>query len=274
MRLIARALAGGMLIGMACALPLHAQVADTAAPAHVLILGTYHFANPGLDVVKAEVTDVLSPTRQAEIAAVAQALARFRPTKIAVEHHPEAAQRLDSLYAAYRAGRHQLSRNETEQLGFRLAAMLDHPRVYPIDHPGDFPFDAVVEYAEAHEPALLARLRAELAQRAAESNRRQREHTVAEILRMSNDPADLARDHGAYVRIAGLGAGDGYPGAALLSEWYERNVYIFANVQQLAAPGERVLVIIGSGHAPILRELVSYDPRMVLVDAAEHLLTQ
>jgi hypothetical protein len=48
---------------------------------------------------------------------------------ILVEHVPSAAPRLDSLYAAYRAGRHELSRNETEQVGFRLAARFEHERV-------------------------------------------------------------------------------------------------------------------------------------------------
>lgn len=62
-----------------------------AAVAEVLFLGTYHFANPGLDVVKAEVDDVLAPGRQAEIEAVVHGLAGFRPTRIAVEARPDAA---------------------------------------------------------------------------------------------------------------------------------------------------------------------------------------
>jgi hypothetical protein len=44
-------------------------------------------------VVKNEVADVLSATKQAEVQAVVEALARFRPTKIAVERRPAAAPR-------------------------------------------------------------------------------------------------------------------------------------------------------------------------------------
>ena len=36
----------------------------TAAPAdkaQVLVMGTFHFANPGLDMIKSPVADVLSP---------------------------------------------------------------------------------------------------------------------------------------------------------------------------------------------------------------------
>ena len=55
---------------------LHAQTADrpTGFPAgcgpaevQVMLLGTYHFANPGRDVIKQDIDDVLQPKRQAEL---------------------------------------------------------------------------------------------------------------------------------------------------------------------------------------------------------------
>lgn len=249
-----------------------AQTTDsTAAPAQILVLGTYHFANPGLDVVKTDVANVLSASKQAEIAAVVEALARFGPTKIAVERLPDAAARLDSLYAAYRGGRHELSRDESEQLGFRLAARFQHSRLYPIDHRGEFPFRAVMEYAQAHDPAFVRLVEEELARITAEANRQQRELTVGEILRLANEPEKLARDHGTYLRFARVGAGDTYVGADLLSKWYDRNIRIFTNLQRVAERGDRVVVLIGSGHAPILRELITYDPQMVLVEAVNYL---
>lgn len=260
-----------ILVSVASALSAGAQTPDTAEPAHVLILGTYHFANPGLDIVQTEVADVLSGTKQAEIRAVVDALADFRPTKIAVEHVPSTALQLDSLYDAYRSGRHQLSRNETQQLGFRLAARFEHPRVYPIDHRGEFPFDAVMEYAALHDPAFVTFVQEELTRITAEGNRQQTENTVGEILQMMNESASLAGGHGSYVRFARVGAGDRYVGAALLSNWYERNIHIFANLQRIAEPGDRILVIVGGGHVPILRELVTYDPEMLLMDVLEYL---
>jgi hypothetical protein len=265
------ALGALLLPSLLVTLPIAAQTSSSDEPARVLVLGTYHFANPGLDVVKTEVADVLTPTKQAEIEAVVEAIARFRPTKITVEHLPSSAPRLDSLYAAYRAGRHELSRNETEQVGFRLAARFEHPRVYPIDQRGEFPFDAVMQYAQAHDPAFVAFVEEELARITAEANRQQREHTVGEILRIENDPELLAAGHGIYLRFARVGAGDSYVGAELLARWYERNIRIFSNLQRVAGPGDRVVVLTGSGHAPILRELVTYDPQMVLVEAVAYL---
>lgn len=271
MSLIRRSNIAALLVSLATVQSVPAQAPASAEPAHVLVLGTYHFANPGLDVVQTDVADVLSARKQAEIRAVVEGLARFQPTRIAVESVPAAAPRLDSLYDAYRADRHELSRDETEQLGFRIAAMLDHSRVYPIDHRGEFPFDAVMEYATVRDPDFVAFANQEIARIAAEKNRQQRENTLGEILRLSNDPEKLARDHGAYMRFAEVGAGDTFVGAELLSKWYERNIHIFSNLRRIAEPGERILVIVGSGHAPILRELITYHPELRLVNTLEYL---
>lgn len=260
-----------IILVLVTALPLSAQSMGVGEQPQVLVLGTYHFANPGLDVSKIEVADVLLPAKQAEIGAVVEALVHFRPTKIAVEHSPTSTARLDSLYRAYRSGRHELSRDETQQLGFRLASTLDHQRLYPIDHRTEFPFEAMMDYAQVHDTAFVAFVNEELARIAEEAKRQQEENSIAEILRLINEPKRLVEDHGTYMRFARVGAGDTYVGADLVASWYERNIKIFANLQRIAEPGDRILVIIGAGHSPTLRELVTYDPEMVLVETLEYL---
>src|SRR5262245_63040069 len=64
--------------------------AQGQSKAQVMILGTYHFANPGLDYVKSDLDDHLSEKRQKQIAEVVELLAKFKPTKIAIEAAPEA----------------------------------------------------------------------------------------------------------------------------------------------------------------------------------------
>jgi hypothetical protein len=52
----------------------------------VLVLGTYHMNNPGLDKFNMKVDDVTSAKRQKEIAEFVNALAAFKPTKICLEY--------------------------------------------------------------------------------------------------------------------------------------------------------------------------------------------
>ncbi len=206
----------------------------------ILVLGTYHFDNPGLDVVKSETADVLTPAKQGEIKQVIEALARFQPTKIAVEVRADQAARLDSSYAAYRAEHRIPSRSEVQQLGFRLAERFGHKLLYPVDHGGEFPFGAVMQYAQQHNPAFVQRVQQVTAKMAAESNRDQREKSIGEILRLQNDPARIAEGHAMYVEIARVGAGDSYVGADLLANWYARNIRIFSELQKVAQPGDRI----------------------------------
>lgn len=67
-----------------------AQTPASSAPAQVMVLGTYHFGNPGQDLHNMKADNVLTPKKQAELADVAARLARFKPTKIAVEPLPNA----------------------------------------------------------------------------------------------------------------------------------------------------------------------------------------
>src|SRR5215472_14130917 len=48
----------------------------------ILVLGTYHMANPGRDVYNMQADDVRSPKRQAEIGELLAVLKKFHPTKI------------------------------------------------------------------------------------------------------------------------------------------------------------------------------------------------
>lgn len=94
--------------------------------AKVMILGTAHFDNPGQDLVNPEFPDVTAPEYQEQIKTVIDSLAKFEPTKIAVEVRPPYEATFDSLYQAYLKGTHELSRGEQQQLGFRLAKQFDH----------------------------------------------------------------------------------------------------------------------------------------------------
>src|SRR5438552_1824123 len=118
------------------------------ARAEVLVLGVYHMANPGHDIFNMKADDVLAPKRQAEIAQLIEVLKRFHPTKIAIEADL-GDDRIAQRYTDYLAGKHELTRNEVEQIGFRLGKELGHKTVYPADADGEFPWQHLVNYAKA-----------------------------------------------------------------------------------------------------------------------------
>ena len=252
------------------ALPTLAQETGEP-PAQVLILGVFHFHNPNADYVQFEGIDVLTDERQREIEEVVARLEAFAPTRIALERPVAEADSLDARLARHRAGEFELTRNEIHQLGFRLAGRLGHDAVYPVDHPGGVRIDSLMAYAGEREPDLAGRFQAYIGEITALFDRMQREESILENLRFMNEPANIPRTHEPYAVQATLGAGDGYIGARLIADWYERNLAIFANRARVATRGERVLFIVGAGHVPILRELVTAHPDMALVEAVDYL---
>src|SRR5256885_14599400 len=130
--------------------PLERPAPPAPARAEVLVLGVYHMANPGHDIFNMQADDVLAPKRQAEIAQVIAALKKFNPTKIALEAD-SFSDRIPKRYAEYVAGKYELTRNEIDQIGLRLARELDHKTVYAVDVDGEFPFQRIIDYAKASD---------------------------------------------------------------------------------------------------------------------------
>src|ERR1700683_3057527 len=122
---------------------------QTDARPEILVLGTYHMSSPGRDVYNMQADDVLAAKRQEEIAQLIEVLKKFHPTKIAIEADA-GSQRVAQEYSDYLAGKYTLTRNETNQIGYRLAKELGHHAVYAVDQEGDFPWQRVVNYAKAN----------------------------------------------------------------------------------------------------------------------------
>jgi len=96
------------------------------------------------------------------------------------------------------------------------------------------------------------------------------DRTVLERLRQENTQ-ETADYHSLYLLLAQMGSTEDPVGAREMTNWWGRNMLIFANVARLAEPGERVLVIYGSGHKHLLDYYVSNAPNLELVDSLDWL---
>lgn len=257
-----------------------AFLAESEPRPKVLLLGTFHFQDAGLDGYKQKHPfEPLTERRQREIADVVARLAAFKPTKILIEGDAAFQPKADERLRGFLAGTFSLADrpNEIYQLGFRLAQAAGlnhvecvdvHGREYPdmpqtmeelralaakqgeeklLDSPWARRFTALYE----HDDALKARL------------------PLRENLLYINSDARLRRGHGDYLTgLFRVGAGSNYLGADnLAGYWYDRNLRIFANILRAAEkPTDRLVVIFGAGHLPILRHAAQCSPEIELVE--------
>jgi hypothetical protein len=269
------ALAVGIAIAAIAVRP--ATAADQTV--EVMVLGTYHMSNPGLDVNNTRADDVLTARRQQELAALILALAEFKPTKILIETQAPGPTFVDAGYTKFTPAQLNTNANEITQVAYRLAHHLGHSQVFGIDEqpgPGEpdyFPFGPLQQFlASTGQTSELERMNEPIRAEIARFEAMQRESSVAQLLAHMNAPNSLYSKIGPfYYESLRFGDGERQPGADLNGGWYLRNAKIFAKLTHVATAGDRVIVIFGAGHNYWLRHFTSETPGFVLVEPGPYL---
>lgn len=232
----------------------------------ILVLGSYHMANPGLDKFNMDADDVFSPKRQKEIEEFVTLLATFKPTKICLEFSADQNKNINEMYTSYLNGESELRKNEIDQVGFRLAKKLEHKEVYAIDAYAPFDMDTVVSFAQQHQFNDFLQLLETIPAFMEDESKKLKESTVTQFFTHINEPSYNQFAHNLYLNMAVIGKDKNYVGADLVADWYKRNLRIYRNLMQIPLSGEdRVLILFGAGHAKILQDLVSDSSNLELV---------
>ena len=245
-----------------------------AEPIRVVTLGTFHFNFPNLDVVKVKddsKIDVLSNKYQRQLEVIAQQLKAFNPTHIVVEHKAEKQKELSDSYKNYLSNTttqpNQLPRSEVYQFGFRLAEKLGHKTLFAVDTWGKmYPqVDKVLndevkvaEFGKYYKNNPDNALRYDTGDPVYKL-----QSITAELLRINNEE-HIKKSLGNYLigHFKFENEENEYFGADFeTGRWFNRNLRIFRNIQRVPTqPGDRILVIFGSGHMNLLNLFFDASP--------------
>lgn len=248
------------------------------ASVEVMVLGSYHFGNPGLDINNMKADSVLTPARQAELDRLAKALLAFRPTKVMVERESDAPDLADKNYAAFTLEKLKTESNEIAQIGYRVAKLAGLPAVQAIDEqpktgePDYFPFDVLMATAQKHGQAgVIERANSSIQSWLKSFETAQKSESVGQLLARMNDPSSMTYGMDFYYATLPIGDNDLQSGADLNAMWYLRNAKIFGKLMRASQPGDRVLVVYGGGHAFWLSHFARYTPGYRFVDPLPYL---
>jgi Family of unknown function (DUF5694) len=252
---------------------------ENRQPTKAMLLGVWHFDYPNADSHKTSdenMVDVLTPKRQKEIIEVVNLLKRFKPTKIYLESGNQDS--LDKLFESYKQGEQKGNGNEVVQLGMRLADLLKHDRVYAVDAT-NYAFDNGKKYPEIDglwdEKYQLDLPKYEEYDKAYSdwnnySNSLLKNQTILQQLVYENNPRNLKRAYGQYMVSGWLKTSNNNGPDALALQWYNRNLRIFNNIMKTNPTAkDRILVIFGRGHIPLLQHSFEASPEFELVSFHE-----
>jgi hypothetical protein len=234
----------------------------------IYLVGTFHFEYYNKDaykVDKSKQVDILSEQKQKEIRELLDYISVFKPNKICIEAS-EKWKAMDK-YRDYKSGKNSLARDEIQQIAFRLMDKFKLDTLYCVDAASiaddlsenkdsavikpyidsifkDYKFQANNNYNKWHD--YLTSLQTKM--------------SLLEYFKYQNSSKILQRDYGAYLvgdfKLKKFNGAD-----ALATYWYDRNLRIFRNIQNITtSPEDRVLVLFGSGHIAILDQLLTCSP--------------
>lgn len=240
--------------------------------AEVMLFGVFHFANPGLDVIKTDQIDVTTEDNQAYLVALAGRLAEFDPTVVLLEFAPERQEKVQQEFKDFRNSQFQLPANEIYQIGFRVAAMSAAQTIHSFDETTiGWQGQSLFDYLQSDDAETGGRLNALIKDITEEEQHAQRTMTLQQLLMRTNDPQRDRLNRSFYLLTNHVGDSDSFVGADATASWWHRNFRMYAHIQRFAQPGERVLVIGGQGHTAILKQLLADDPERIAVDVAQYL---
>lgn len=210
----------------------------------ILLFGIFHFCEEKIDFTLDEI--------QSQLDDLSLDVSKFLPTAVAVEldkeKYGETISLLDENWKK-EFFREQFS------LGARIAANAGLHILHPIDKV--YPLNADMGNLENMQ-LILPRL--EYLQKIDGIN------DIKEKCKFINSRQYVLHDANMYLDINSQNRNGDYFESKCLSEWYFRNLCIFSNLQRIAKEHDRIVVLYGAGHIPILRDLINMSDSMNLVD--------
>lgn len=260
----------------------HQISAQTPPPKiKVYLLGTFHFSQTD------SAYNVLDEKHQQSIHELCQIIAKQQPDKVFIERQPEYEfqNKIDSLFFLFSKmkSRKLRAKNELVQVGFRVAKMLGHKKVYQCDHPGRYGslYSNSLQYAQANNQLgyLDATVRGTAVREddLVNEDSLMQSSTLLEYIQWINSDAVMNTSHASYVSNYPLVGSKGFYnyedddtliGAELTADWYRRNIMIYTKmISQLTFDEKAIFLIMGGDHIPILKHLFESNPSFEVMKA-------
>lgn len=241
--------------------------------AQVLVVGTFHFQYPGLDTHKTaeeDQVDVLEEPKKSELEDLITHIKKFNPNKIAIEARPT----WDTMekFEAFKNGEYRDKRDERFTLGMRIAKDLELDTLYAVDA-------TTLSYDLRKKDSVLAKSLVDKIDWDApdpywEMSKKWLTYDdkiipkmhLLDYFKYMNSRENHLANYGLYL-TGNMGTVENQAADNLSIWWYNRNLRIFSKLIRInEGPEDRILVIIGNGHAALLRHLFESTPQFDFVE--------
>jgi hypothetical protein len=264
--------------------PIEVLAQEKTREKEVLLIGTFHFNNPGGDIAKTDKFDVLSEKSQNELNTIANKIKEFAPDKIFVEWDVNKANQLDSLYNLYLNNEYftyvekkypkkkLYTENEIFQLAFRAAKLSGNKKVYGIETQTEFPFDSLLSAVDkAKQTDLKNKIFERIKQFEQIDNENRKKYSLTNLILKYNEQSYRDFDLGSYLTFFNTaGESNDFTGPNLVANWYKRNLLMYSFVQKITEKNDtKIVILVGASHAALLKQFIDLDENFKVIELKE-----
>ncbi|WP_306350093.1 DUF5694 domain-containing protein [Flavobacterium sp. '19STA2R22 D10 B1'] len=255
---------------------------QTKSKINVVLIGTYHFNNPGSDEAKVKERNILSQENQEALERITNKLIKkYKPSKVFVESDFAKKKSLNEMFNLYKNDKpfynidaldayykRFYTENEIFQLGFRLANRAKNDSIYPIDYDKvPIRFNLIKSKLEANSTFNYSDYNVEIAKLGTFFNDCLSKNTLENVYKCLNSEEQYQLNKGLYISFLNrINKDPDFFGSDLVSAWYKRNLIMYANIQnQVTTTDKNIIIIVGAGHAAMMEDFIKMDTRFNLI---------
>lgn len=252
---------------------------------NVILIGTYHFNNPGFDQGKVKERNILEKSNQESLEKITDKIVkRYKPSKVFVEYYFSDKANLNRMFSLYKQEKPYYNldtiskakdfykrfyaENEIFQFGFRLSKKAGNDLIYAMDYDKvSLRFDKIKAKIEESNLLKFEEYQTKIKEMEESINSCVSSSTLEEVWKCLNQPNVYQTNKGLYIEFLNrISQEPDFFGSELVSNWYKRNLIMFSNIQnQVTGSDKNIVVIAGVGHAAMFEEFFKLDKRFNLI---------
>jgi len=232
----------------------------------VLNFGTAHL-NSTSDA-NSSMINLEDPKEKADLEKMVRKIAEFKPTVILLELEPKNNEYIKETFAEYKIDQKERLNysDELNLIGLEVGRLSETERIYGIDSQIDFDYPSLIELANQTKTDSL------FVTKMMDYYKKLNSLKLKEQFIEMNTKESKMKTFDFYNFLATQHSENNYEGAKVISEFYERNLRMYSNLNDLKlSKNDRVFILAGATHTAYLDIFIGNSEKFILENPLKYI---
>ena len=232
----------------------------------VLNFGTAHLSSTS--DANSSMINLEDPKEKADLEKMVRKIAEFKPTVILLELEPKKNEYIKETFAEYKIDQKERLNysDELNSIGLEVGRLSETERIYGIDSQIDFDYPSLIELANQTKTDSL------FVTKMMDYYKKLNSLKLKEQFIEMNTKESKMKTFDFYNFLATQHSENNYEGAKVISEFYERNLRMYSNLNDLKlSKNDRVFILAGATHTAYLDIFIGNSEKFILENPLKYI---